>query len=348
MELSEYITKWSEKLSMTEDDITKEYNKLLEEEKLIHPTVGEEDSKVRALQRLATIYKKQLRSPAIGFEGMIIGIGDTVDTVARIRAEAIKQFKENPEQTIANGITNEEGIPLDARREWSEGRPNRQYGKPLPEHSYLRSIFGVALKKNIENSVKFFILNLSGEAAKDDSIPIFKPVAFRAIDRTPPELGEQEYKLNSSMFTKFEVDETINVPQLEELIKVYCEKSTVNLTELSDYHDVNEKDYSRLVIIKGDVSTLILEPTSIGSRRLIIDDQENLDIESSGVTCWVPERINIDFAEQSKVIVIGRTSRGKKFGEQGQPTEEPGDVMINVFGLYPIPCLLYTSPSPRD
>ena len=52
---------------------------------------------------------------------------------------------------------------------------------------------------------------------------------------------------------------------------------------------------------------------------------------------WIPPRINIDFGEQSKVICLGRTGQGKKLDENRQPTDEPGDVMINVFGLYTLP-----------
>ena len=40
---------------------------------------------------------------------------------------------------------------------------------------------------------------------------------------------------------------------------------------------------------------------------------------------------------QSKVIVLGRTTQGKKLDENRQPTDEPGDIMINVFGLYALP-----------
>ncbi len=336
MELSEYIQKWSEKLSISEEDITKEYNNLLKEEDTIHTALTEEDRKTRALQRLAMTYKRQLRSPAVSFEGMVIGVGDAIDTVARIRAEAIRMYKDNPEAAIAAGIADQEGNPLDTREKFDSGKKNRGFGKPLPEHNFLRSIFGVTLKKNVENSAKFFTLNLSGEIAKDNDIPIFKPVTFRAIDKTTPE--ESEYRLNSSVFTKFIVDESLNMPPINVLIDNYCGDKKVTLSELDAYHTQNENDYNRFVIVEGDVSTMILEPTAIGSRRLVLDsEQERFDLESPGTTCWVPERIDIDFAEQSKVVVMGRTTRGRKLDEQGNPTDEPGDVMINVYGLYSLP-----------
>ena len=338
LELDQYIQSWSEKLSISQEEIRKEYDGILDQEKMIHPDISEEDKKARTLQRLAMTYKKQLRSPAVGFEGMIIAVGDTIDTVARIRATAKQLFKENPQQTIAKGVTNEDGVPLDTREKWSSGQENRGFGKPLPEHNFLKTIFGVTKKKNVEEDAKVFTLNLSGEIARDDDVPISKPVLFRAIDKTLPEDKERSYKLNSSVFTDFIVDETIKMPEIFDLINNYCGDMKVKLSGLDEYHDLNEKDYSRLVIIEGDVTSMVLEPTSVGSRRLVIDDeQDEIDIESPGTTCWVPERIDIDFAEQSRVIILGRTARGKKLDDQGNQTEEPGDVMINVYGLYVIP-----------
>ena len=79
----------------------------------------------------------------------------------------------------------------------------------------------------------------------------------------------------------------------------------INISDLDGYHDENADDYNRLAIVEGDVTTLVLEPTSVGSKRLVLDsEQEKFDLESPGTTCWVPERINIDFAEQSKIVVI--------------------------------------------
>lgn len=336
MELKEYINKWSEKLSLTEADIQKEYDVILTEEAKIHPALNEEDRKQRTLQRLAMTYKKQMRSPAVGFEGMIIAVGDSINTVARLRREAQTLFRNDPQTAVESGVTDSNGNPLDQRKEWKSGQPNRGYGKPLPEFNWLRTIYGIASKKNVDEPPRFFTMMMSGDRAIDKNIPIFYPVAFRAIDRTAPEDGASQYRLNSSTFTQFDIDETINLPKEMDLINQYCSGMKIELSALIDYHEGVKDDYNRLVIVEGDVTALILEPTSVGSRRMILDDS-NIDLESPGTTCWIPEHITIDFAEQSKVIVIGRTARGKKLDEQGNQTEEPGDVMINVYGLYALP-----------
>lgn len=339
MEINEYIKKWSEKLSLTEPEIQKDYNKLVTEEKEIHKESSEEDQQMRALQRLAMSFKKQLRSPAVGFEGCVIAVGDAIDTVAKIKREAKELYKNNPQKAIADGNTNEEGIPLDARKEWSGGRPNRNFGKPLPEHNWLRTVYGIALKTGIDESPKYFVMGISGEIATNEDIPIFKPVRFRAIDRTLPENVDKQYNMNSSMFTKFEIDESIPLPKPMELLKKYCGDMFVDMSNLQEYHDRMKDDYNRLVIVEGDISTLVLEPTSVGSRRIVLEDENKVleDLEALGTTCWIPQRINIDFGEQSKVIILGRTGQGFKLGDDRRPTDEPGDIMINVFGLYALP-----------
>ncbi|MHA1868700.1 MAG: hypothetical protein ACTSXD_11705 [Candidatus Heimdallarchaeaceae archaeon] len=338
MDISSYIKKWAEKLSISEEEINKDYEKLLVEEREIHQTLSEEDQQKRALQRLAMIFKKQLRSPAVGFEGMIIAVGDVFDMVKKMRDDAIASYKSNPQKTVEAGITSEEGVPLDTRQQFGTGRENPNFGKPLPEHNYIRNIFGVALKSGIEGERgKFFSMAITGKLAEDENIPMFKPVKFRAIDRS--EEGATEYTLNASMFTKFEVDENIKMPKLQELLNKFCSNIIVPISELEQYHNANKENFNRLAIVKGDVSTLVLEPTIVGNRRIILEDEQQTleDLEAQGITCWVPPRIEIDFAEGSKVIVIGRTSQGKARDVQGNVTDEPGDVMINVFGLYVIP-----------
>ena len=333
----EYIQKWSDRLSIPIEVINKDYNDILQEEQKLHPTGVLEDLQTRALQRLALTFKKQLRSPAVSFEGIIIGVGDVVDTVMKKRKEAIDFFNTNPQKSIEMGITDINGNPLDVRKEWSDGKPNNNFGKPLPENSYLRNIFGIAMKSTLKDAKpKFFSMTISGEVAKNDNINMFKPVRFRAIDKTPQEV-QDKFILNSSTFSKFDIDETIKLPSTKELINTYCSNLIVKMSNLQEYHNRVKEDFNRIVIVEGDVSTLVMEPSSAGSRRLIIEDSDNIDLESKGLTCWIPLRIPIDFAEQSKVLIVGRTGQGTKKDEAGNKTEELGDININTFGVYAIP-----------
>lgn len=296
--------------------------------------MSETEQNTRALQILAIEFKKQLRSPAVAFEGMVFAASDKFDMVRKLRKTATDAYEINPQDAIATGLTDGDGVPIDPRPTWSTGRENPGFGKPLPEHSWKRTIYGIALKTSDEEAKpKFFTLNLNGDVAKNDDIPMFTSVKFRAIDKST---DEDTYTMNASMYTKFE-EADLDLPAPSELVSQFCDNLIVDISDLPAYHETNKADYNRMVIIKGDVSTLALEPTSTGNRRLVIESENALeDLDAIGTTCWIPPHINIDFAENSKVIVIGSTSQGFRY-ENGQKTEELGDVMINTFGVYAIP-----------
>jgi len=328
MNKTEYLKKFAEKLSISFEQVESEFNEILKEEKEIHKDLPFEQQEMRALKRLSLVYKKQMRSPAVGFEGIIIAASDSVDIVAKQKREALEQYKNDPQNAIMEGVTDEEGTPLDTRATWSTGNANPRFGKPLPEHNYLRNIWVIATLAKSEESPKLYQMILSGDKANDE-LPIFKPTRFMAIDK-----GD---KLNASTFTNFVVDETLNLPKINELVLQFLDKT--KLSELESYHNLNKDDFNRLVVVEGDVSMLNLEPTSFGSRVLVLEDSEASleDLESKSLTCWVGENIDIDFAEGSKIMVIGRTSQGNKKDAEGNKTEELADVTMNAFGVYALP-----------
>lgn len=210
------------------------------------------------------------------------------------------------------------------------------YGKPLPDNNYLRNVFGIAIKSKSNTNPKFFSMVLSGKKAMDENVPTFKPVKFVAIDRTSSETLDN-YHLNASQFTNFTIDENMALPNFEKLVHDYC--GITNISSLPTYHALNKDDFNRLVVTMGDVSTLNLNQTAMGNRVMVIEDSDASleDLDVKGLTCWLPSRINIDFAEGSKVIVTGRTAQGKRKDEMGTVTEELGDVTLNVLGLYALP-----------
>jgi len=335
MNKQEYIKMWSDKLSSPVEIIEKDYETILKQEKQIHPDLTPEQYETNVLRRLSLTFKKQLRSSAVGFEGIVFAVSDCIDFVAKRHREAKIMFDTNPQEAMAKGITNDIGEALDTRQAWQDGRPNVGYGKPLPTHNYSRSIIGVAVKSGIDTSPKLFTMNIRGGRAEKIIIPMFVPIRFRAIDKT--QTDGADYTLNASTFTTFEHDDTLKLPSPEEIISQKIAYTVMK--ELPLYHEREKDNYNRVCVINGDVSTLNLEPNSNGTRLMVVEDAEMImeDIESPGLTCWVPQHINIDFGEQSKVIVIGRTSQGKKRDEQGNQTDEPGDIMLNVMGVYALP-----------
>lgn len=329
MDKQEYIKRWAEKLQISVEDINKEFDIMLEKEKITNPQMAPEELDNAALKQLVLQYKRQLRSPAIQFEGILIGASDCVDIIQRQRKEAEELYRTDPQTAISEGITNDEGIPLDTRKEFASGQQNRQYGKPLPDHNYLRNIWGIAKPSKSEDTPQLFNMVLSGHLAENEDIPLFKPVRFMAI--------KKETKLNSSTFTKFVVDETLELPEFKQLVDTYIK--ILKIGELESYHTANKDDFNRLCIVEGDVSMVNQEPTQFGSRVMVLEDIDASleDLDSKSLTCWVPERIELDFMEGSKVLCVGRTGQAKVKDEQGNATEELQDVSMNVFGVYAIP-----------
>lgn len=347
-EISEYIKDWSTKLSIPINEIENEFSSLLEEEGTIHSDLSEDERKQRALSRLALSYKKMMRTPAVGFEGIIIGVSDSIDMVAKRRRTAEELFKNNPQEAVMKGITDEQGNPLDTTELWGEKR-NPNFGKPLPKTNLMRNIYGVATKSSNENDTpKFFSLTIQGDKAGNEKYPMFTPVRFMAIDKTKDDNKGKVYSLNASSFTNFKVDSSIQLPPIETILQNSCSDIFSKIEDLEEYHSLTKDDYNRIVITEGSVSTLNLEPTAFGSRVMNIEDEElaleNIDAKS-GVTCWLPLRENIDFAEGSKVLVVGRTNQGKRKDDEGNLTEELGDITINTFGVYAIPAFKIEVPS---
>ncbi len=333
METENFFSMWSEKLSMSEEELKAEELKMIEDEKRIHPQNTDEQHQKRAIQRLSLTYKKQLRSPAIEFQGMIIGVGDLVDTVQRLKVTATTAYRENAQKAIADGLTNTDGIPLDNRQVFSTGRENAQFGKPLPEHNYLRNVVGIALRSKVEESPKMFSMTMNGKLAEGCNVEMFKPLRFRAINKS--EEGSSQFVMNGSTVTKFVIDDTIKMPAPIDVLQNVCGEQIVPLNDLATYHEANKTDWNRLALVEGDVSILNTEPTAFGSRMMIIENAETAleNLDAPGLTCWIPSSVNLDFAEGSKVIVIGKTAQGKS-------RDDPnvlGDVMMNVLGVYAIP-----------
>jgi len=76
--------------------------------------------------------------------------------------------------------------------------------------------------------------------------------------------------------------------------------------------------------------------------RMVLDDESLLFAPQKeggriGVTCWIPtdRKIELDFAQDSRIYVVGKTTQGRQRDPiTGELTDELGDVMINVYGIY--------------
>jgi hypothetical protein len=237
-------------------------------------------------------------------------------------------------------------VPIDNREKTKAGKDNRWFGRPLALKSWMRVLVGVGMRQG-EEDPKEMVITLNDELAQEVP-PSWQFLSARfnwyASDeeKDNPELVER-YKLGGSRATKFTSAE-VDRDDFDEIIRDSVPNLYQELDELESWHDEQDKDSQRFCITEGDVTALFLEPNKSGSRRLVIDDidlgfGDDDDELERGVTVWVPQHVDIDFGEESRIIVAGRVGRSRSrdeiTGEYGD--EYDGQIQIGATGLWAIP-----------
>jgi hypothetical protein len=354
---AEIFATLAEKLGVTVSEIEAEYKKLVEETKKDERFLGLDDAGIAIIARNRFITQKirEARSPAITWEGVVLGIGDLIDSVARQKRATEEAFKADPQGTIAGTVfddgrgkrqvlSDESGTPLYPFTEIN--KRFKRAGKPLPDHDWLRTIVGVAapIKDKKVGMPKPFTMALRGRAAVEPKIVMNKPVRFKGIDKTRPEdAAAGEYRIGWSAYTNFEVATDLKLPPLETVIREAAQSKYVPLGELEEYHLKSRNTPNRWLITEGSVELLVLEPVGVNQNyRMVIYDESLLFKEKemirAGVTCWIPSNrgIELDFGRDSRVFVVGKSGQSSTHRDltTGEIINEPGDVTINVYGIY--------------
>jgi hypothetical protein len=351
--------KISEDYAMSVEEVGQKYSSILEGVKADERFANADQATLEqiARNRLITRIRREAASPAITWEGMIFGAGDLIDGVGKQRRLSEEAFKVDPVKTQAGWVyqqrlvmTNENGDPLYPKTESNDkwGRT----GKPLPEHSWMRTVYGVAqpLDKKTNKptgEIRPFQMTLSDKRAVEVKSLLKgkynKPIHLKGIDKTKTEHAQKgEYYITDSAFTTFELAPDVKMPEPEVVISTALKNNVELLGNLEEYHAKNAESWDRWVIVEGNVSLLNLEPNPKTQNMMMILDDESLlfapkESGNTGVACWIPidRGIEIDFCQDSRVYVVGRTTQGKKRDPiTRQLTDEPGDVNINVFGIY--------------
>jgi len=352
----EFFAKLEERTGDKVADLKKEFETFLAESindpKLVKYNETEKRSIIR--NRFGTNKMRLMGSKTIPWEGVIVGVGDNIDTVAKQKRLTLALYKQDRSKaTQPQGAFYEkrlvkaspEGIPLYPPTELNKkfGRAN----KPLPEHSWLRTLYLIARPINPKTReagpVQFSRLRINGAPAVDMSaIPLMKPVKFRAINKTNDEDRlKGEYGLNfSKAYTKFTVADIPGMPPIEDLLAGIANHYE-SLGGLEIYHDENAEDPRRVVITEGTVVNMNLEPNAkTGNVYILVTDESLLfsSTDKTSVMCWIPTDRNIDtdYGVDSRVFLVAKTTRGKARDPLTGETLEgvPGDVMLNVYGIF--------------
>ncbi len=280
------------------------------------------------------------RSPAIAFEGIVIGAGGTRDLMTNIRQQAIEAYNTNQQAALASGsvkIDNGKVVPLDNRKEIN-GQPNKRFGEPRPEHAYLREVI-LAVRMPGEQKFTAGKLVLRGDQCSL-GIPMGKLVKFRALGEL--DNTSNEFKLRSSTTTQFEILQSTPIDEVLEIIETTFAAHAKTLGECMAYHKSLQNTpafWDRYVITEGTVSYIkfATDPTK---NHLIVLDDDTLDAGQS-VTVWVPNNLRhlIDFGRDSVVTVVGQTSIGKGWDSEKRIQTDEERLMLNGFSIFGKPGL---------
>ena len=353
----ELLTKLAGDLETPMADLKEELEKMVEEVKKDEKFQGLEEHAIRTVARNRFVARIRRESSVKGlcwWEGIVLGIGDSVDTVAKLKRLTDAAFKADMVKTT-QGWTYAD-IPVLADNEGRALYPKtennikwRRAGKPLPEHSWLRNLIAIATPidpKTKEKGVpKVTHITANNELAiKANKAPMNKWVKIKMINKTTDEDKKNEvYRASLSAFTKFEEIPTGKLPSIEDVLRSIPDKYKT-LAEIEEYHLKNQNDPTRWIITEGNVvppfNGIPIEST--GNIPMTLDDESLAfapikEGERTGITVWVPSDrgILIDFAAESRVLVVGRTSQGKKKDPvTGQKTDELGAVGINAWNVY--------------
>ena len=315
-----------------------------------------------ARNKLITRKRREMNSPAITWEGVVLAKFDLVDGVKKQKALSEEAFKLDPVKAQAEAgmaykgkvvRTNADGVPIypknDSNDKW------KKTGTVIPAHSWMRTVIGIAApvdkKTHKAGDPKIFTMTLgdkknqeTGEIVPYDakSIPYNVPVRFKGIDKTNDETRKlNEYIVGISAYTTFDVAPDLKLPATEVIINSVMQNKLISLGQIEEYHLKNAENFNRFMVTEGTVSNLYPEPNKFGSIFMSLDDESLLFMttesgKTATVPCYIPtdRGIVIDFSQDSRIFVLGRTSQGKKKDAAGNKTDEPGDVGINVFGIY--------------
>lgn len=328
--MSSMFEEYAEKLGRPKEYFEQLYQQFLAELKKFHPEEDEEKLKIKAKFLVYRQVKAELRSPAIAFEGIVIGYSDLRDITAAQRNQALEMYRLDPIKAIQEGWTDEHGTPLDNRPTLPNGRENPFYGKPL-QPVFVRESFIIGKHYGKDEAMRLIIVQQIGERARMKP-PLFKYVTFRANERS---VTPNRIIARAGSPTRFDV-----LPKqvdIASLLRDAPENFKVPmLADLMQWHNAHADDRFRVCVIEGDVVQVRNEPSSIGNKMIVIEDESIMGIENEGITVWVPGDFELDFGPGSHVFVVGRTAVGPGWNPETRSLDSNIQrVMVNAFGVFP-------------
>ena len=252
------------------------------------------------------LYSRKLRRYGGNkYEVLVLGVDQPRDIFDRFKRTAMRMYQEDPNKAILDGYVKVddatgEVIPLDYRQELPDGRPNPNYGKPLPKR-IVRDAIVVATQISENPEVVDRLAVLSGD------LPDLEVGKRYTVTARPVERNNVLY-LN---YVPLGVEEAgVDDPKelYRELINLFNENDI-----LIDLKTIENCEGYELVITKATVFDKF--DTTKGS-ILTVDDPDN---PVGGLTVFCTYNVECDVG--SEVLITGRV------------IIRNGEHTINAFGV---------------
>lgn len=331
------INTWAAKLGIPAQELIQKVNKLIAEQMASKPGLSPQQAEQRAMYKLYSELKSQLRSRSKPFYFLCLGLAEPIDLTRTQRETALQIWHEDPQRAIAEGWTDAEGTPLD-NREYLQ-RPdgtqfkNPNYMKPI-QPVLRRMAFGVAQPTDGSKPPKAAILILRDENTNNPP-PVGKTVQINVLLRE--ELPDK-YILYDSRSMKINVVNDV-LGTVQQVLQTAPAGIQVPISQLEAWHVQHQNDRYAVVITKGLLTFKQPNATSRGSHILVIEDPDSMDIEQEGVTVFLPQDYvwMIDSVEIGDMVyVVGKTTLAPGWNpETGQLDENLQRVIINGWAVFP-------------
>ena len=321
MDLNEKLDLLSKELGIPRRGLEINFKKVFERVSNMNPTKTQVEKEELAINELkARSSKAVIFGKAEEFIGMVLGYGGLIDTVAAVRRHAQEMWDRDKAQAVKEGYATGEG-----KLRFKEDFGIRKAGEFIPDHNYIRHIFGIAGKGEKEQPKPFHCL-LSDEWA-EKAFPVFQPIKFKLTLRQ--DKGDF-FELGQSAQTSWEKFESPFPSVTEILESPILKKYWVPLNKLDEWHKLNEQNMNRVFISLVDVTNISPATIKKTGNRIIYVDDYSADYPAPTL-CWCPDEF-IDFGIASRVYIVGTTGYiGGFLPGGGQSSEE--QLSINVMGL---------------
>ena len=301
------------------EDVKSRYEELLEDEE----SKGVSNPGRRALRRLGLDYKgaSSSASSAEQLKGYVLGATDPINTSASaVRRARNYVEKYGPQQAVDRGMiksapsgglpaglasltvkTGDGGEAEYAIIDTNSNSPTS--GEILPEEDYIRYVYG-AVWRGADDGPHLF----SGVLSNEDGTEPPRPPVGDAASFAASWVGESDrnntIRLNFDGDEPFETIDDFGGPSLVELLE---DDSLVGHDPL-DEADAAKYDRNDVVVTYGSVTYMELAPEGDQSRRLSLVDPFAFDDDLER-TVWLADHVEVGFAEESDVFVIGQVSK---------------------------------------